>query len=462
MRALPRRPRSRGRRRLAVTATATALGLMAALVTADQAAADRSPAAVEPAHQDSSCFWVGPYTHAEDRFNIAYLDTNAAYWTSRYTIPAGARLTFKGRYPHARYQSLNTYDAVAATPSAALNDTRIQPDPGSTNPFLPGAPRTLPHRDWTVHVSTDRAPDDPSQQAPNTLYGSRNDPAKQVLFYRVYVPDKGRDATGGVGLPTPELTLADGTVLTGRALCDSLHVPTTPVAPKLRSLSDYLSDRDQPGKPLGFPARDPLLWRASYNASWNLQCTYYDNCPPNPVRAPGQYSNLDNAYLNGFANRALGPVLVLRGRMPTTPRTHHRAPFMRPSQLRYWSLCAYEAHTTRVEGDDSCIDDEQVPADADGDYTLVVSLPRDRPSNASIACGVGWIAWPEKGDGAGHPDDALLLLRNMMPAQHFTHAVQNTEMPGDEASVMGPYLPTGTYTTPDAFEADGCSGPHGH
>ena len=33
------------------------------------------------------------------------------------------------------------------------------------------------------------------------------------LLYRIYLPDNGRDLTGGVGLPDPELHLADGQVL---------------------------------------------------------------------------------------------------------------------------------------------------------------------------------------------------------------------------------------------------------
>ncbi len=39
---------------------------------------------------------------------------------------------------------------------------------------------------------------------------------------RVYVPDRGRNLTGGVGLPKPTLKLADGTKLKGQALCNAL------------------------------------------------------------------------------------------------------------------------------------------------------------------------------------------------------------------------------------------------
>jgi hypothetical protein len=32
---------------------------------------------------------------------------------------------------------------------------------------------------------------------------------------------------------------------------------------------------------------------------------------------------------------------------------------------------------------DGCLYDEQVPTDADGFFTIVVSLPEDRPANAT-------------------------------------------------------------------------------
>ncbi|GAA4982972.1 hypothetical protein [Kitasatospora paranensis] len=84
----------------------------------------------------------------------------------------------------------------------------------------------------------------------------------------------------------------------------------------------------------------------------------------------------------------------------------------------------------------------------------MLSLPQDRPANATRANGVNWLSLSPDGDGggAGHGDDTPLILRNMLPSSAFTHAVQNTHTPGDERAVMGDYLPTGTYTTA-TFEA---------
>ena len=46
-----------------------------------------------------------------------------------------------------------------------------------------------------------------------------------MLLWRVYVPDRGRDLRGGVALPQPRLTLADGTGLKGQAACTALTPP---------------------------------------------------------------------------------------------------------------------------------------------------------------------------------------------------------------------------------------------
>ena len=96
------------------------------------------------------------------------------------------------------------------------------------------------------------------------------------------------------------------------------------------------------------------------------------------------------------------------------------------------------------------------PLDKDGFYTIVTSRAEDRPSNAIERCGAAWVEWPVQGDGAGHPDDAFLIVRNTLPAPDFSEAIQNVSKPGDEASVMGPYLPTGEYMSRTDFEALGC------
>ena len=99
----------------------------------------------------------------------------------------------------------------------------------------------------------------------------------------------------------------------------------------------------------------------------------------------------------------------------------------------------------------------------DGFVTIVTSKPEDRPDNASDECGVGYLPWPNNGDGfsfvegrTDDPNSAMLLLRNMLPADDFEEAIQNTSVAGDEAQVMGEYLPRASYMSRAEFEGLGC------
>jgi hypothetical protein len=404
---------------------------------------------------DTACFWIGPYsTKRGPEFNNAFPDSAATYWTAHYTTPPGAALRLEGRFAHARYQSLHSYGAATRGPVDALNDLATRPDPGSTNPFRPHAKRTAKKRDYTVNVSVQPPPADPTARAPNTLYAGVAGRSDQELIYRVYVPDRGRNLTGGAGLPQPVLTLEDGTVLTGSDVCAVVGSEGNVLESSRMPLDQYLELRDQPGKPSTFPAINPPRFRAYYSTQYTVDCTYLGNCYPNPVRTGGQYSNVDNKYVGAFLNREFGAVLVLRGKMPTTPRTGHGEPRMGTGQLRYWSMCQNESLTTTAGA--GCLYDEQVSLAKHRRYTIVTSLPADRPYNARRKCGVGYIPWPANGDGAGHLNDALLLMRNMLPSPDFHRAVQDTQTPGDEIDVMGPYLPSGIYMTTADFERRGC------
>lgn len=56
----------------------------------------------------TDCFWVG--TLSPTTFNILIPDTSLVYWITQFRLPAGARLEFKGQYPHGRYLSFNSYN----------------------------------------------------------------------------------------------------------------------------------------------------------------------------------------------------------------------------------------------------------------------------------------------------------------------------------------------------------------
>ena len=167
-------------------------------------------------------------------------------------------------------------------------------------------------------------------------------------------------------------------------------------------------------------------------------------------------------YLVTYLSRKFGPVYVMRGKMPTFPNTYAGAggkglEVMPDAQTQYWSLVSCEAAPSGqiVDG----LTDMQVPLDADGNYTIVVSRKEDRPTNATLANGIAWMEWSPRGEGIdgpkNRPDFGMLMLRIMANNPSWTQSPAKVTQPGMEEAVMGPYLPKGEYTTRAAFEASG-------
>jgi hypothetical protein len=168
----------------------------------------------------------------------------------------------------------------------------------------------------------------------------------------------------------------------------------------------------------------------------------------------GFYSNRDSAYLYVHLSRLFGPVLVVKGKLPKTPQTFRGPPRMPGGQVRFWSLCSGESRVTTRTPD--CLADRQVLHRSGRNYTVVVSRRSDRPSNARGRCGVAWLDWGNRGDGAGDPNYGLLILRNMLASPGFKRAIQRVQAPGHERAVMGPFFPDSHYTTTKAFASRGC------
>ena len=397
-------------------------------------------AAAQP-DDERDCFWQG----GTRTVNLAYPDLGAFYWVSAFPLPPGAELIFRGRYPRARYFSFNVYDP-ALQPTDALNDAEIQPDSGSSNPFLPGARRDAPRRNYTVRV-VPGAP--PAKRERNTIYlnaAGQGVNAGQIM-YRTYVPDRGLQSDGGVGLPEVSMKLPGGAEIPQPIACARRDSTVGETIDGVQRSTDGPDQGVTPG------ASDPVRWEAFFNYA---QAFSYPlgGTPAAGARAVlpreklgGFLSNVDNAYTLGLASRKIGPVMVLQGKAPTTPKTLDGRRVMGGGQVRYWSLCENEFASQRVV---DCLYDEQVPLRAGRRFTIVMSAPGTRPRNARAACGVGWMSW-------GVQPDGLLLLRHMLPSAGFAQAIQRVSRVGDEEKVVGDYLPRGRHSTRAAFEARGCS-----
>lgn len=426
----------------------TALGLALASVIVTSGTAARA------ATGSQSCGWVTQI--AADKLNLLYPDSGATYWVAALPVPAGGSIEIDGQFPHARYMSLVTYNQQLQAIDG-INDSLIQPDPGSTNPFLPGASRAAGQRSYTVHIVNAQLP--VSGRQPNTVYLANADNSKSMtstgvalFILRVYVPDDGLDAAGGVPVPSLSLVTSTG---------QKVAVPNCPdITPDTSAITSLLgaSNLLVPAPINGLFGQNPPTWRRFTNFLTGLERMFLENAvlgPLFPLIAPtsnqllpagGFAENPDNKYVSTAMDSSFGPVLVIHAKAPTTPRTLDGETTMGSGQLRYWSMCSNNGPATAVYG---CVYDEQVPVDANGYYTIVVSTPANRPASATNACGVGWLP-------AGPTGQTVLILRNMLPDAGFTHAVQNAPYGGEEAG-MGAYYPTSTYlASPSAFSAPGC------
>ncbi|HEY3703136.1 MAG TPA: hypothetical protein VGL32_12825, partial [Acidimicrobiales bacterium] len=209
----------------------------------------------------SSCAWA---THLDPTAaNSLFPDQAASYWGASLPAVPGETLTIRGQYPHARYMSFTSYNPALQS-ADGLNDQAIAPDPGSVDPFLAGESRRATHRSYTATVVFGRRPASP---APNTLYttsadGSRTGDAFQV-FYRVYRPDRGLDATGAVGLPSVTVNLPGGSHTTLPA-CSYPAVPPNGV-------NTTVADASMPYPPSRpYPGTDPPTWHKFYNGLTSL------------------------------------------------------------------------------------------------------------------------------------------------------------------------------------------------
>ena len=416
-----------------------------------------------------TCFWSRGPVSKDPYMNIAYPDAGVFYWAAMFTIPEGAQLQLEGEFPHSRYMSLISYDGRGA-PVESIADYLIQPDDGATNPFVSGNDRKSQNRKFTLEILNAPSPRsrqegirlaDPNQlegaslekQLSNTLHAPSYANGQQSILYRIYVPDKGKSETGGVPMPEPVLTLSSGEVLRGADACNALNASQplliTPNAVGV-PMNKYRELTNQLDKPDTWPATVPPTWFLQYDRKFLLGI-YNGDLPESARKSTGGfYPNLDNNYVRTIINRKHGPIFVLRGKLPSTPKTWNSAEKMSAGDLVYWSICSNQGFAnTRVN---DCLFDEQVPIDKNGMYTIVVSRHEDRPRNARIECGIGWLPMADDGDGAGDEDVTVVQIRNMLASPDFKEAIQKVVDIGTEKEIMGPYLPNSFYTTKGAFE----------
>jgi hypothetical protein len=362
----------------------------------------------------SGCAW--PFIVDSENLNLAYPDPNSTYWATPFALGPGESLTLLGTYPSARFMAITLYDATGDT-VAQLSDFQIEPEPGSANPYAEADPPAGSGRSWRLRVVPAGSP----EAGPNVLYVPSGQRAGWLVA-RVYLGNPPGDPQGGVPLPSIE--------------------------------------RDRPGRPVVdlAPCRRFLPGVAiAQILAQAMPDPVFVTAPPELVRLAddgGLFANEANAYLSAFADAAPGRILVVRGALPTAPDTGAGQSVVGDFDLRYFSITSNlnQKPYPVVDG----VYDAELPLDAAGHYTVVVAQDGDVPANATAANGVAALEW---GDG---PSSAV-IVRNMLPASGFAHAVQDVTpstygAPSDASDVMAAFYPVVVECTTALFEAAGAAG----
>ncbi|MEO8025919.1 MAG: hypothetical protein ABI823_05580 [Bryobacteraceae bacterium] len=132
-------------------------------------------AAVSPGQAQTGCTWI----ERSDQF----ADRHANVWVHMGDLRTGQRLTIRGEFPHARYMSLEVYDASGRIVDS-LTDTSILEIRG-WNPFLPGMNRTKPYfGEFEIDVRMEERP--AADRPANTLYVGAPSTGGHRLFLLLY------------------------------------------------------------------------------------------------------------------------------------------------------------------------------------------------------------------------------------------------------------------------------------
>ncbi len=382
------------------------------------------------------CSWWAKTT--PETLNVAFPDAAATYWTTPFYAESGFEIKVEGTYPDARYMSFNVYDEAGGSfetngVSSGIADYEIASNAGSVNPFQT---QGEPGGSFTVTLSGAAKPGDANTLplAPEGEAGGSTAPLG-FLLYRVYLP------TGGnATVQLPRLTLVKDGVTATLPRCP---VPTGKVAAALRSkVAPPKVARTLSAKLQGAPAGQILkaLLKIgntvkSGESSGTNPCRGSE-CPPpmkffraSAASTNSFFPNVDNAYVSALIRPLPGKVIVVRGKAPTTPSGTSPVPWPQSNlQLRYFSLCnniyrspwPVVANPTAGGGTEyGCAADFETKLNAAGEYAYVVAKPSQR---AAI----------EESGGTFVPLSTtqpharqILILRNMLPNETFTHAVQD-------------------------------------
>jgi hypothetical protein len=345
--------------------------------------------------------------------NTAFPDAAEAIFGGPIVASAGTRIVLSGRFPDARYASVQVYTPGGV--GSSLPDYRIAPQPGSQNPWRQQA---APGGRFTVTIRPDPAP---GQANALPLPAGTTSQHPGYLVYRVYLP-----AGGAPAVPLPVLTVEQGGAARTVPACPSHNAAIT-----FPAASGSAASRGAGGAGAAVPP--PL-------AFYTAQQSFSD----------AGLSNVDTSHVYAYLGRPPAPdVVVVTGKAPTFAPGSHPSPWPAPGEdVRYWSMCmgvlirGVPLVANQLPGggtDYGCRADEATTLNAAGDYTYVIGSESQRTAISRVP-GVTFLPF-----STAHPAGPYLLaLRYLLVSPSFAYSPQGVTQADDPAAVaavMGPYYP---------------------
>jgi hypothetical protein len=482
-----------------------------------------------PEEMDAADQWAirpSEPTAVNGKYRGLFPDPNCTYLVvPSFLAPYGARLTIEGEFPRARFFDIQVtpsldprsyrYEA-AGVGEVPIVDVDIDPLPGHSNPFRPGARRDVTKRSYRVEydlamgdpVALNPAFRPPHFRAPgNRRTGGalmfrgpwgigapggdgRGPFASGEIWVRYYRPDRIEEPLAGVPLPRLSCTLASGERFWIEVDTSGFEAFANRRArPRATSTSPTVAAGEGPAD--GWYKMGGI-WRAviagtAKATNWagkdyvraldkGVSGRGSDLPPPNNYEQSATSATYIDYLVRGMAC-AEGHVVVLTGRLPTFPDTARRT-VMDRAEMRYWSMVGYAVpegldflaglnRDSVVGAATHAIRDDELVLDDDRFYVIALSRPADRPANATREAGISWVDWGPAGKVSW--TNRWLSVGpewkgNMIPTPEKLGTKGEWAEPAFDPSVisrngwsgvLGAYLPRVGYMRKAAFEALG-------
>lgn len=358
-------------------------------------------------------------------------DQNANYYIFPYEVDPEIEIVIKGQYPYARYFSFNVSGEINQFVASAVG-RNIIPDPGSKNPFLPGANWDAKNRNYTLKIRFTDPPKGSNRFVPgagnNIIYaktlenGAPN--IRGFIILRIYVPSLGYDKTGGVGLPS----------ITYYSTKQGKRYPNNS-----RVKKQELNRKNKNGQnQMYFDSYFNLNTTNTRNKN-KIDCSH--SCDLTWRRFEPEFAQPEGNTVYTISNRIdRDPckLLFIRWKAPKFPDTYHNIGISGNEDMQYWSMSfitpiGFLGLYT--------ISDYQTIIDKKGYVNLVISFGAPRPSDITPENGFTWV------DASHLPLVPLYLFyRNNQISRNFPYTAE--DVPKNEIVTredMKKYYPCGKY-----------------